>query len=73
VVERCVGLAGTDGKRISPHALRHSFAIRSLRAGANVVAVSRLLGHSQINTTQKYLDHLALSELREAIPPLPAR
>jgi integrase/recombinase XerD len=56
---------------VSPRSLRHCFAIRALRAGANVVAVSRLLGHATVATTQRYLDHLALGELRAAVPMLP--
>lgn len=46
--------------------------MRSLRAGGNVVAVSKLLGHASIATTQRYVDHLAMGELRQAVPPLPA-
>jgi integrase len=45
--------------------------VRSLRHGANVVAVSKLLGHASIATTQKYTDHLAIGEQRAAIPHLP--
>lgn len=63
--------AGISAKKVTPHALRHSFAMRCLRSGMNVVAVSKLLGHSNIATTQRYLDHLALDELRGAIPSLP--
>jgi site-specific recombinase XerD len=59
--------AGLGEKGISPHALRHSFAIRALRGGADVVAVSKLLGHASIATTQRYCDHLGLEELRTAV------
>jgi integrase/recombinase XerD len=37
------------------HAFRRTFAIESLRAGADVVSVSRLLGHSKVETTKRYL------------------
>src|SRR5205085_1811059 len=60
-------------KRISPHALRHTYALRALRHTGNVMAVAKLLGHAQLSTTQRYVDHLDLSELRQAVPPLPAR
>jgi integrase/recombinase XerC len=53
--------AGLSAKAISPHALRHTYAIRALRAGGNVIAVQKLLGHASVATTQRYLDHLALS------------
>lgn len=71
LVKRTTERAGVTAKSLSPHSLRHTFGIRSLRAGGNVVAVSKLLGHASITTTQKYVDHLAVSELRSAIPPLP--
>jgi site-specific recombinase XerD len=35
------------------------------------MAVSKLLGHAQITTTQVYLDHLAMEDLRGALPDLP--
>ncbi len=63
--------AGVSAKKVTPHALRHSFAMRCLRAGMSVVAVSKLLGHSSIATTQRYVDHLAIDELRGSMPSLP--
>ncbi len=66
-----VAAAGIAAKQISPHSLRHTYALRALRHGGNVVAVSKLLGHASIATTQRYLDHLQLSELRRAVPYLP--
>lgn len=70
-VRMTAAAAGILGKRVSPHALRHTYAIRALRSGGNIVAVSKLLGHANIATTQRYVDHLQLGELRAAVPPLP--
>ncbi len=64
--------AGIHAKRVTPHALRHTFAIPALRLHGNVMAVSKLLGHRSVATTQRYLDHLAVAELRDAVPLLPA-
>jgi integrase/recombinase XerC len=71
LVRKAMEKAGLSAKAISPHALRHTYAIRALRAGGNVIAVQKLLGHASVATTQRYLDHLALGELRAAVPPLP--
>jgi site-specific recombinase XerD len=42
-------------KRVSWHVARRSFAIKMLENGVDLFTVSKLLGHSQITTTLKYL------------------
>ena len=71
LVARLAARTGLTAKALSPHSLRHTYALRALRAGANVIAVQKLLGHASVRTTQRYLDHLELGELRAAVPPLP--
>ncbi len=71
LVRRLLERAGVRGKAISPHSLRHTFAIRYLRAGGDIVALRKLLGHASIKTTQRYVDHLGVRELAATLPALP--
>ena len=41
--------------RITPHQLRHAYAIHTLRAGGDILDVQKQLGHRDISTTMTYL------------------
>ncbi len=46
----------TGVKAFSPHALRRTMAIHSLRNGMNIYLLARMLGHADIHVLKHYLD-----------------
>jgi site-specific recombinase XerD len=57
--------AAKAGVTIYPHMLRHHYATRLVRAGANIFSLQKLVGHASVVTTQRYT-HMDLSDLVEA-------
>lgn len=52
---------------ITPHVLRHSFASICIEKGANIKAVSQILGHASCKITIDTYTHLSSSHIREVM------
>ncbi|WP_336882261.1 tyrosine-type recombinase/integrase [Priestia koreensis] len=59
VIKKAGERAKVKGKRVSPHTFRHFYAVQSLTKGnIDIYSLSRLLGHTDISVTQRYLHSL---------------
>jgi integrase/recombinase XerD len=65
IVREQVGI----GKPITPHSLRHAFAVHMLESGVDVRTIQLLLGHRSLNTTARYTQ-VATSTIRATPSPL---
>lgn len=63
IINKVVSRCGIE-YHISPHTLRHTFATDMLNAGADLMSVKELLGHSSLNTTSIYT-HVSQDKLKD--------
>lgn len=66
LLRRLAAKAGIE-KRVHPHAFRHTFAVELESAGVPVTVISKLLGHSSVAVTARYLDHLTNAQAVNAL------
>jgi site-specific recombinase XerD len=52
---------------VSPHTFRHSFATLAIERGANIKAVSQILGHANCSITINLYTHLSNEHLRQVM------
>ena len=57
LLKRVAAKAGIE-KRVHPHMFRHTFAAEREAEGMPITTISKLLGHSSVAITARYLDHL---------------
>lgn len=65
IIKKAGERAKIKGKRISPHNFRHYYAVTCLFEGMDVFSLSKLLGHSDISVTQKYLESFDNNQLKQ--------
>lgn len=66
VVRDAGEMAGVrNGIRVSPHTCRHYYAQSQLKNGCDLYTVSKLLGHSKVETTKRYLQSMHDNDLME--------
>jgi len=56
VVRRCMEAAGIVGPKRGPHCLRHSLGTNYIAGGGDPFTLKRVMRHSNITTTQKYVN-----------------
>ena len=62
-----LGRRADIAKRVHPHGLRHTCAFDLAMEGVPVHVIQRQLGHRSLNTTERYISHVAPAQLVRAM------
>jgi site-specific recombinase XerD len=65
LLQRVKEQAGIEGVRVSAHTFRHTFARMFLERGGEVYKLSRLMGHTDVKTTERYLKEFTSRAARQ--------
>jgi integrase/recombinase XerD len=58
-----LGVRAGIEKRVHSHGLRHTLAVELMREGVPLLVIQRQLGHSSLQITERYVNHLEPGEL----------
>ncbi len=65
MLDRCAKQAGIE-RKVTPHALRHSFATHLVDEGVDIRLIQEMLGHESPSTTQRYT-HVSQTRLHDVV------
>jgi site-specific recombinase XerD len=71
LVQHALAQAGLNSKNYTVHTIRHSFATHLVDHGTDLYTVKELLGHSNLQTTMRYM-HLTTTRIHGIINPYDA-
>lgn len=61
-----------DDHQLVPHTLRHTFGSRLAQAGADVLRIAKLMGHSDLKMSERYI-HMNTDDLERDIRAMETR
>ena len=64
LIDKYTKLAGLT-KHVTPHVFRHTMATHLVQEDANIRCVQEILGHKNVDTTQRYT-HVTINDLKKA-------
>src|SRR2546421_12746050 len=62
---KSVANRATISRPVSPHVLRHTFAVTAVQKGISLPSLQRLLGHDHLATTEIYLNLSPEHDIKE--------